>query len=55
MFSDTNLLVSSGRWETTTLNIGYSTPMEVIEQLKTRLRQYMAEHSREWGSKYFLA
>jgi len=45
-----NMRRSSSQWETTTLNIGYSTPMEAIEQLKVRLRQYMAEHSREWGT-----
>ncbi|KAG8870189.1 hypothetical protein FRB98_001798, partial [Tulasnella sp. 332] len=45
-----NMRRSGSQWETTTLQIGYNTPMEVVEQLKVKLRQYMAEHSREWGT-----
>lgn len=40
------------RWETTNLTVAYNTPLEVIEQLKSRLRQYMADNNREWGSTY---
>lgn len=47
-----NIRRSGSMWETTTLGVGYDTPMEVIEQLKVRLRKFMAENSREWGSEY---
>ncbi|KAF8586433.1 hypothetical protein K439DRAFT_1340945 [Ramaria rubella] len=43
-----NLRRSSSMWETTVLNIGYDTPLEAVEQLKSRLKAYVAENSREW-------
>ncbi|KAG9007169.1 hypothetical protein FRB94_014552 [Tulasnella sp. JGI-2019a] len=45
-----NMRRSGSQWETTALNISYNTPIEVVEQLKVKLRQYMSEHSREWGT-----
>ncbi|KAG8944251.1 hypothetical protein FRC00_010683, partial [Tulasnella sp. 408] len=45
-----NVRRSGSMWETTNLQIGYETPLDIIEQLKVRLRQYMAENNREWGS-----
>lgn len=31
------------------LNFSFSTPLEVVEQLKTRLRQYINDNSRDWA------
>ncbi|KAG8984674.1 hypothetical protein FRB90_005179 [Tulasnella sp. 427] len=45
-----NVRRSGSMWESTNLQIGYETPLEIIEQLKVRLRQYMAENNREWAS-----
>lgn len=45
-----NVRRSGSMWESTNLQIGYETPLDIIEQLKVRLRQYMAENNREWGS-----
>jgi len=36
-------------WETTTLNIGFDTPLDVVEQLKTRLKGYISDNNREWS------
>lgn len=36
-------------WETTTLMVSYNTPLERIEQLKQRIKQYIAENPREWS------
>ncbi|KAG8959884.1 hypothetical protein FRC05_007222 [Tulasnella sp. 425] len=36
-----NVRRSGSMWETTNLQIGYETPLDIIEQLKVRLRQYM--------------
>ncbi|KAF8513408.1 Mechanosensitive ion channel-domain-containing protein [Hysterangium stoloniferum] len=44
-----NLRRSSSMWETVTLNIGYDTPLEVVEQLKVRLKGYVAANCREWS------
>ena len=37
------------RWETTALNVSYETPMEVIEQLRTKIISYVASNNREWS------
>ncbi|KAI0051855.1 hypothetical protein FA95DRAFT_1620196 [Auriscalpium vulgare] len=44
-----NMRRSSSMWETTNLTVAYDTPLEVIEQLKSRLNSYVADHSREWS------
>lgn len=36
-------------WEVCSIQIGYDTPLEVIEDLKTRVKNYLNENSREWG------
>ena len=36
-------------WETTDLQVGYDTPLEVLEKLRQKLKQYVAANSREWG------
>ena len=38
------------RWESTTIMISYSTPLEIIEQLKQRIQTYVANNSREWSN-----
>ena len=38
------------RSETTTLMVSYDTPLESIEQLKSRLQAYAADNSREWSN-----
>lgn len=38
------------RLETTTLMISYMTPIEVIEQLRTKIDSYISANSREWSS-----
>jgi hypothetical protein len=38
------------RAETTTIMIGYNTPLEIIEELKVRINQYVSDNSREWVS-----
>ncbi|KAJ1307021.1 hypothetical protein OPQ81_008000 [Rhizoctonia solani] len=44
-----NVRRSGSMWETTDLQVGYDTPLEVLEKLRQRLKQYVAENSREWG------
>lgn len=38
------------RWETTNLAIAYDTPLSLVEQLRSRISQYMVENSREWNN-----
>lgn len=44
-----NFRRSTSTWETTTLNIGFETPLDVVEQLKTRLKGYISDNNREWS------
>ncbi|KAG9097041.1 hypothetical protein FRC07_010843, partial [Ceratobasidium sp. 392] len=44
-----NVRRSGAMWETTDLQVGYDTPLEVLEQLRQRLKKYVAANSREWG------
>ncbi|QRV74331.1 transporter, small conductance mechanosensitive ion channel (MscS) family protein [Ceratobasidium sp. AG-Ba] len=44
-----NVRRSGSMWETTDLQVGYDTPLEVLEKLRQRLKQYVAANSREWG------
>ncbi|KAF7977593.1 hypothetical protein HWV62_3192 [Athelia sp. TMB] len=44
-----NLRRSGSMWETTNLTISYSTPLEIVDQLKTKLRQYINDNSRDWA------
>lgn len=37
------------RWETTNLMVSYNTPLDVLEELKNRLRLYITENNREWA------
>jgi len=38
------------RWESTNLMISYDTPLSVVEQLRSRLSQYISENNREWNN-----
>ena len=38
------------RWETTNLAISYDTPLSLVEQLRSRISQYISENSREWNN-----
>lgn len=44
-----NLRRSKSMSETTTLMISYMTPIEVIEQLRTKIDSYISANSREWS------
>jgi hypothetical protein len=37
------------RWESTTLTISYRTPLEIVEQLRTRINAYIITNSRDWS------
>ena len=37
------------RWESTNLIISYDTPLEVLDQLKSRLGEYIAANNRDWS------
>ncbi|KIM68834.1 hypothetical protein SCLCIDRAFT_897769 [Scleroderma citrinum Foug A] len=45
-----NMRRSNSMWESTTIMISYSTPLEIIEQLKQRIQAYVANNSREWSN-----
>ncbi|KAL0564353.1 hypothetical protein V5O48_017691 [Marasmius crinis-equi] len=45
-----NLRRSGSMGETTPLMVAYDTPLEVIEELKIRLNQYITDNNREWVS-----
>lgn len=32
------------------MEIAYNTPLSVVEQLRTRISQYMNENNREWNN-----
>jgi hypothetical protein len=36
------------RWESTNIMVSYNTPMEVIEQLRSKIASYVAQNSRDW-------
>ncbi|TFL05931.1 Mechanosensitive ion channel-domain-containing protein [Pterulicium gracile] len=44
-----NVRRSNSMWETTTIMIAYTTPLETIEEIKTRVGVWMGDHSREWN------
>lgn len=44
-----NLRRSNSMWESTTLMIAYSTPLELVEQLKSRIQAYIVANNREWS------
>lgn len=36
-------------WEVCSIQIAYDTPLEVLEEINVRVKQYLAENNREWG------
>ncbi|KAG5717960.1 hypothetical protein E4T56_gene1683 [Termitomyces sp. T112] len=44
-----NLRRSKSMWESTKLTISYNTPLETIEQIKTRINAYVNTNNREWS------
>ncbi|KAF8825944.1 hypothetical protein HHX47_DHR6000586 [Lentinula edodes] len=45
-----NIRRSGSMAETTELEVAYDTPLEVIEELRTRIIQYANDNNREWAS-----
>ncbi|KAF9653327.1 hypothetical protein BDM02DRAFT_3087350 [Thelephora ganbajun] len=45
-----NVRRSGSQWETTNLMISYDTPLSLVEQLRSRISQYISENSREWNN-----
>ncbi|PFH45314.1 hypothetical protein AMATHDRAFT_71842 [Amanita thiersii Skay4041] len=44
-----NLRRSRSMWETTTITVSYSTPMEVMEEVKSKISHYIACNNRDWS------
>lgn len=36
-------------WEVCSIQIAYDTPLEVLEEINVRVKQYLIENNREWG------
>ncbi|KAL0953430.1 hypothetical protein HGRIS_004666 [Hohenbuehelia grisea] len=45
-----NLRRSGSMWETTPLMVSYNTPLEVIEQLRSKIATYVQTNNREWSA-----
>ncbi|KAH9823321.1 Mechanosensitive ion channel-domain-containing protein [Melampsora americana] len=43
-----NVRRSGSMWETTNIMIGFDTPLDVLHEFRTRMRQYVNENPREW-------
>lgn len=44
-----NLRRSKSMWESTTITVSYNTPMELIEQIRSRINNYISANGREWS------
>lgn len=44
-----NVQRSGSMWETTNIQVSIDTPLEVMSELRSKMRQYVNENSREWG------
>lgn len=44
-----NVQRSGSMWETTSIHVGIDTPLEILNDLRARMRAYVADNSREWG------
>lgn len=44
-----NVRRSGAMWETTNIQIGYETPLELISELRTKMRQFVNENNRDWA------
>ncbi|KAJ7050498.1 Mechanosensitive ion channel-domain-containing protein [Mycena amicta] len=45
-----NLRRSRSMWETTNLVVAYTTPLEVLEELRSSISAYVAANNREWSN-----
>ncbi|KAK2465625.1 hypothetical protein APHAL10511_002169 [Amanita phalloides] len=45
-----NLRRSKSMWESTMITVSYNTPMDVIEEIRSRVSTYVTVNSREWSS-----
>lgn len=45
-----NMRRSNSMWESTTIMISFTTPLEIVEQLRQRIQAYVANNSREWSN-----
>ncbi|CAH7686130.1 hypothetical protein PPACK8108_LOCUS20739 [Phakopsora pachyrhizi] len=43
-----NVRRSGAMWETTNVMVSFDTPLEVLQEFRNKLRQYVSENSREW-------
>ncbi|KAA1085257.1 hypothetical protein PGTUg99_014790 [Puccinia graminis f. sp. tritici] len=44
----TNIRRSGPMWETTTVMVGFDTPLETLHEFRARLRQWVIDNPREW-------
>lgn len=44
-----NLRRSKSMWESTNLMVSYNTPMEAVDQLRSKINTYVNENNREWS------
>lgn len=44
-----NVRRSGSMWETTNIQIGYDTPLDLISELRSKVRQFVNENNREWA------
>jgi small-conductance mechanosensitive channel len=44
-----NIRRSGHMWETTNIQIGFDTPLELISELRAKLRAFVNENSRDWA------
>ncbi|CDZ97984.1 Predicted mechanosensitive ion channel [Phaffia rhodozyma] len=49
-----NIRRSRAMWEVISIQIAYDTPLEVIEDLNVRVKQYLMDNNREWGGSHQL-
>ncbi|EGG12294.1 uncharacterized protein MELLADRAFT_115107 [Melampsora larici-populina 98AG31] len=43
-----NVRRSGSMWETTNIMVGFETPLDVLHEFRTRMRQYVNDNPREW-------
>jgi small-conductance mechanosensitive channel len=44
-----NIRRSRAMWEVCSINIAYDTPLEVLEEINVRVKQYLLDNNREWA------
>lgn len=44
-----NVRRSGAMWETTNIQIGYDTPLDLISELRSEMRHFVNENNREWA------